>query len=186
MRRVTQTQLVHVDADGVMLKDSPPGNCFPACVASIFELPIDQAPGTRGNTQHVRDWLALNFPGIGLVSRDWNEPRDHVYNGGYWIATVLSTRFREPDCHHCTTDRRRKSKPEWDFWRRDECPRCEGTGHPIGLHAIVMEHANRAWDPHPEADWDSEPQIMGETVFTVEDPSRLAARVIPSRVPERR
>lgn len=181
MRRVTQTETVKVDADGVILPGSS-GNCFPACVASIFEVPLKDAPGAHGNVQKVRDWLALNFPGIGLVARDWTEPRDWVHHGGYWIATVVSSRFRERDCHHCTTDRRRRSRPEHGFYRREECPYCGGSGHSRGLHAIVMEHARRVWDPHPEADWYSEPQIVGEVFFTVEDPAKLAARVLPRRL----
>jgi hypothetical protein len=179
MRRITQQKLVEVDEHGVRLPDSS-GDCYPACIASVFEIPLDQAPGMHGNTQHVHDWLALNFPGIGIVSRSWTEPKAPYYRAGFWIATVISSRFREPDCHHCTTDRRRKSKPEWGFYRRDECPICDGTGHARGLHAIVMEHARRIWDPHPHADWDSEPRIVGEDFFVVTDPTRLVARALPT------
>jgi len=181
MRRVTQQQLVEVDENGVILPDSR-GDCYPACLASIFELPLSAVPGMGGNTRTVFDWLALNFPGIGIVSRSWMEPKAPYYRAGFWIATVISSRFREPDCHHCTPDRRRKSKPPY-FYRRAECPVCDGTGHARGLHAIVMENARRVWDPHPEADWTSEPQIVGEDYFVVTDPARLAARSLPSPVP---
>ena len=178
MRRVSQQRLVDVDEHAVRLPHSS-GDCFPACIASLFEIPLDQAPGMGGNTQDLHDWLALNFPGISVVSRDWLEPKAPYFRPGYWIATVISSRFREPDCHHCTTDRRRKSKPPW-FWRRAECPYCEGSGHCRGLHAIVMEHARRVWDPHPKADWDNEPRIVGETFFVVTDPARLTARTQPT------
>lgn len=178
MRRVSQQQLVDVDEQGVRRPESV-GDCFPACVASIFEIPLDLAPGMGGNSQAVWDWLALNFPGIGMVVRDWDEPREPYHRAGYWIATVVSSRFREPNCDRCTPDRRRKSDPPY-VWRRDECPFCQGTGHGRGLHAIVMENAQRVWDPHPKADWDATPQIVGETYFVVTDPARLAARSLPA------
>lgn len=170
--------LVEIDENGLRKPDSS-GDCYPACIASIFEIPLELAPGMNGNSQKVWDWLALNYPGIGMTVRDWHEPRDHVRNDGFWIATVISPRFREPDCHHCTTDRRRKSKPEHGFYRRDECVDCGGTGHGRGFHAVVMEYGRLAWDPHPKADWDTPLQIVGETLFTVTDPARLAVRTIP-------
>lgn len=182
MRRVSQRQIVDVDESGVM-KPGSEGDCFPACVASIFEIPLEQAPGRRGNTQEVWDWLALNFPGVGVVARSWQVPRDEPeWHQGYWIATVLSARFREPDCGHCTPDRRRKSRPDVGFFRRDECPVCDGTGHAVGLHAVVMEGRRRVWDPHPQADWDAPLRFMGEDFFVVTDPSRLTARGVPQPI----
>ncbi len=177
MRRVSQQQLVVTDERGVRTRDSS-GDCFPACIASIFELPLKAVPGSGGNVTAVYEWLALNYPGIGVVSRSWPEPREPEYRQGYWIATVISSRFREPDCGYCASHVE-ESKPPF-HWRRDECPCCGGSGEAPGLHAIVMEHAKRVWDPHPDADWDSEPAFVGETHFVVTDPARLSPRLLPS------
>jgi hypothetical protein len=177
MRRVRQQQKVAVDERGIRLPESR-GDCYPACVASIFELPLEKVPGLGGNTQAVFDWMALNYPGIGLRSRTWVEPRDEPeYHAGFWIATVLSSRFREADCSYCRPDTE-TSDPPW-FWRRDECPACEGSGEMRGLHAIVMENRDVAWDPHPDADG-SPYRYCGEDFFIVTDPSRLAARPLPA------
>lgn len=177
MRRVQQRRLIEVDERGVRKPESS-GDCYPACIASIFEIPLGMAPGMSGNTQAVHEWLALNFPGIGIVSRHWDEPKEPYYRAGFWIATIISSRFREPDCHRCTTDRRRKSSPPY-WYRRDECPSCEGTGEALGLHAVVMENAKRVWDPHPQADWAAPLRIVGEDYFVVTDPARLSARAVP-------
>jgi hypothetical protein len=174
VRRVSQKRLVEVDEHGIRVEGSA-GDCFPACIASIFELPLELAPGMGGNTQALYDWLALNYSGIGCASRSWLEPKQTL-NNGFWIATVISPRFREPVCHNCSPERAASEPPF--FWRRDECPYCDATGHQRGLHAVVMEHGRLAWDPHPQADY-SEPQVVGETVFVVTDPARLPARTIP-------
>lgn len=177
MRRVTQQKLVEVDERGVIKKGSS-GDCYPACIASIFEIPLDQAPGQRGSTQEVWDWLALNFPGVSVVARSWIEPRDEPdRHEGYWIATVVSSRFREPDCQYCSVERE-ESDPGY-FWRRDECPACEGTGEARGLHTVVMEGSKRVWDPHPKADWDTPLRFVGEDYFIVTDPARITARLVP-------
>lgn len=177
MRRVSQQTLVQVDDDGIRIPDTPPGDCYQACVASIFELPLPLAPGYGGNSQSIWDWLALNYPGIGMVARSWVEPKDPEYRQGYWIATIISDRFREPDCGHCRPEND-KSEPPF-YWTREECPHCEGGGHQRGLHAVVMENRVRVWDPHPEADWDAPLRIVGETFFVVTDPARLSARTVP-------
>lgn len=178
MRGVQQTEMVDVDERGI-IKPGAGGDCYPACIASIFELPLSQVPGRRGNRQEVFDWLALNFPGVGVISRHWTVPRDEPdFHQGYWIATVISRRFRMADCQSCIADRRRKSNPPY-FWRREECPACEGTGEELGLHAVVMEGRQRVWDPHPKADRDAPLQFRGEDVFVVTDPARLTPRVLP-------
>lgn len=178
MRRVSQRQTATV-VDGIRVPDSPPGDCLPACIASIFELDLDDAPGLGGRNQQIWDWLALNYPGIGMAARDWLEPRKDVHHKGFWIATTVSPRYRESVCHYCNAVRA-ESEPPY-FWRRDECPHCNGTGQQRGLHAVVMEHGKLAWDPHPQATWPDELPIVGETYFTVTDPSRLTARVLPQR-----
>lgn len=180
MRRVSQQKLLELDEHGRRV-DGSSGDCYPACIASIFEIPLDQAPGANGNSQEVWDWLALNFAGIGIDVRVWDEPRDHVHHSGFWIATIVSPRFKD-HCYSCHPDRE-TSDPPW--YRRDECPRCDGTGWAPGLHAVVMENGKRVWDPHPEVDWDAPIEIIGETVFTVTDPARLAARVLPAPLPAR-
>lgn len=178
MRRVGQQRLVEIDEAGIRVPESQ-GDCYPACIASIFELPLELAPGYGGDSQAVWDWLARNYPGIGMVVRDWPEPREAPHHTGFWIATVVSTRFRERDCGWCHPARETSDPPR--FYRQDECPRCGGTGHGPGLHAIVMENTSPVWDPHPEAHGlADEYACVGETYFTVTDPARLAARSMPA------
>lgn len=180
MRRVTQSVTVDIDERGIRVEGTQ-GDCYVACIASVFELPLEGCPGLGGNSQQVWNWLAANYPGVGMIVRDWTVPRDEPdRHEGFWIAHVLSPRFREPDCHHCTPDRRRRSRPP-HFWRRDECPACDGTGHSHGVHAIVMEHWRPVWDPHPHvAGLLDSYKYVGETVFVVTDPARLQPRTLPS------
>jgi hypothetical protein len=70
VRRVSQKRLVQVDENGVRLEKST-GDCYPACIASIFEIPLRDAPGRNGSSQEVWDWLARNYPGVGMVVRDF-------------------------------------------------------------------------------------------------------------------
>lgn len=42
---------------------SPDGNCFSACVATIFELPLDHVPDFKGDRwrENLTDWLFSNY-----------------------------------------------------------------------------------------------------------------------------
>lgn len=58
MRKVYQT-----------ISDFPNGNCFQACVASIFDLPLDAVPhffaGHAGNAPMTQEeWTAIRFWGM--------------------------------------------------------------------------------------------------------------------------
>jgi hypothetical protein len=175
MRRVSQRFKVDVDERGVRKKGSF-GDCVPACLASIFELPIETF-GDRDPGQKLYDFLACNYAGITHVTRYFKPTPDPPHHPGFWIAGVLSARFKE-ECHNCSPERE-TSEPQWDFWRRDECPWCDGTGLAAGWHAVVMENRQRVWDPHPDVDWNAPVTYVSETVFVVGDPSKLQARTMP-------
>lgn len=177
MRRVTQKTKVEVDERGVRLPGSH-GDCVPACLASVFELPIEVF-GDRDDSQRLYEFLALNYPGVSVRVRYLPFRTEEVpYNWGFWLAGIESSRFKV-DCTHCKADQE-ASVPEHDFWRRDECRWCEGSGLKPGWHMIVMENRQRVWDPHPDADWDAPLSFVSETVFVVADPARLLARTVPA------
>lgn len=100
---------------------SPDGNCFSACVATIFELPLHHVPEFKGDKwrDNFTDWLFSNYSllpefiqtrlGGGLIIQTDTDLPHLVYN----IACGVSPRgFR---------------------------------------HAIVRLGTNIAWDPHPDA-----------------------------------
>lgn len=189
MKPVTQTRGYE--------NDSFRGNCFPACIASIFELPLPAVP--RYDTQHVYNWLRRRYPGIGMkrivyfkphpkypfeyVDIAKAKPPDHP---GYWIATVESPRFTTL-CHRCFGKKRIKvylkddgHLPEKErVSRRERCFACKGKGREIGLHAVVMQGNKLAWDPSPKRDMGIG-RFRGETLFYVNDPSLLHRVRTPS------
>lgn len=83
--------IVGSGADG-----QPPGDCVRACVASIFELPIDRVPhftdGAEPWIWAMEKWLAPF--GLTLEREDYREgPSDNHprrYHDGWWIASVIS------------------------------------------------------------------------------------------------
>jgi hypothetical protein len=105
-------------------RTAPPcGNCFQACIASIFELPIEDVPDWNANGEgrwlDLYDvWLAER--GLAMVCVDvhtdtFREFSYHDKISVYWIAGVKSPRIS-------------------------------------GSHAVVMENHKMVWDPHPQRD----------------------------------
>ncbi len=87
MKPVTQTILT-----------APGGDCFPACLASILELPLDMVPNFQGNDWQLRyhEWLRP----FGLAMLTTDIPADEqikqfraVVLPGYTILAVDSPRF---------------------------------------------------------------------------------------------
>jgi hypothetical protein len=100
------------------------GNCVAACIASIFDVPLETVTVPLGGSyQAVCDWTRRHYPGLYPVHVVWDRSDwDELVNvepptrfRSYWIASVESPR----------------------------------TG---GLHAIVMHGKDVAWDPHPQRD----------------------------------
>lgn len=81
--------------------DRVPGDCVRACVASIFELRLEQVPhfvaSPRGWYPAIQDWLRPM--GLWLCHDDYNEPstrpvpKGHRYPAGWWWASVNSENF---------------------------------------------------------------------------------------------
>jgi hypothetical protein len=74
----------------------PMGDCIRACIASIFELPIEEVPhfaeSPRGWFRSLQDWLRP----MGLVmEHDEHQPVDAPpsYHYGWWMASVESENF---------------------------------------------------------------------------------------------
>lgn len=77
----------------------PHGDCFRACVASIFELPLDAVPHF-GATDPPSGWFTavqewLRPMGLVLDQRSHKEPSDSpkFWPPGWWIASVESENF---------------------------------------------------------------------------------------------
>lgn len=92
----------------------PGGNCFQACVASIFELPLDDVPyfldGAAGDSRWTPEqWNAVrSFAETNNTRATWLDPddkADRVYiekleqSGLFYIATGPSPTY--PQYHHC-------------------------------------------------------------------------------------
>ena len=175
-----------------LYEEGPPvyrGNCVQACVASLFDLPIDSVPDMHGRTdQMLNEWLSVHYPGVVVQSRDETPASgdDFPHRHGYWIATVESPRFTEQCSYHVAEndDGTPKGEPMPPFWYfKDDCPHCKGTGTRPGYHAIVMKGREVVHDPHPDAEgygYEYVGRFVAATWFYVGDPSRLAHRSIPS------
>ena len=161
------------------------GNCYAACVASIFEVPIESLPELHGREDAaLNPWLDVHFPGITVVSQsivpteggDWNPAGLGM---SYWIACVESPRFTEDCRYHVAAG----GTPHPPFWYdRDECPHCGGTDTRPGFHAVVARGRDVAHDPHPDVEgyhWDYNGRLCGGTWFVVDDAARLIARRVP-------
>lgn len=89
---VDQT-ILHSDEPG-----SIPGNCFQACVASIFELPLEEVPhfvGDRGDEWYMgfADWLAEKYNMEPVVIPTGSNATFWAH--GFYIATGESPRDHE-------------------------------------------------------------------------------------------
>lgn len=176
MIRISQRYSAEVDENGLVFEGSQRGDCVAACLASIFEMPIDTFP-EHDDTQWLWRWLAVYFPGVDLQHKHFGRPTDEApYHRGFWLATIESSRFKE-HCTDCSVDLAESTS---FFWKRDECPWCRGTGIRPGFHCVVMENRDRVWDPHPGVDWDAPLSFAGEKTFHVKDVARLTPRVMPA------
>lgn len=129
----------------------PHGNCMQACLASIFELELEDAP-TIGGIGAGEYWRIIDE---WLEARGWwvahgdieGAETPSVWWRGYWIAAVLS-----PGRH------------EWPEEFRDG-----------GLHAIVMRDDAIAWDPSPKRERGHDGYVHGNPLMPL-DPARFELR----------
>lgn len=165
------------------------GDCWTACVASIFEVPYETLPDLNANRQSslLAEWLGLHYPAITLRSRDYvpfDAERDvdqlrKIAPPGFWIASVESPRFSEKCLYHASET----GTPEPPFWYDPaECPHCGGTGERPGFHAVVCRRDEVVHDPHPEVEgvgWSYNGRLCSVSWFEVTDPGRLVPRRLP-------
>jgi hypothetical protein len=176
MRCVTQTKLYSGPDER--------GSCVQACVASIFELPEMMAP----EQNEIAAWTSLHYPGLQYVAWECEpsaKPPTPLGHHGYWIASVHTQTegFTDP-CGRCWEFEGNENGPPLCDPPRP-CPYCgEQWGLPKGTrpgyHAVVMRNAAVEHDPNPNTDWDVERVYVGAKWWVVADPSRIAARVLPS------
>lgn len=163
------------------------GNCFTACVASLFEIPLEGLPDFTGKQNAaLTDWLNVHYPGVIVRSRE-HEPFDAdgkwpvgLYPPhGFWMATVESPRFTE-ECTRHTAPGGNTMPPHW--YDLPDCPFCHGTGTRQGFHLVVCKSGKVVHDPSPEVGgygWEYNGRLSGATWFEVSDPGRLLARTLP-------
>jgi hypothetical protein len=117
------------------------GNCAHACIASIFELPLEEVDATLKDSyaQTIIDWTKQHLPHLEFHNRDlaynyqvtknekwtydvpkeWNPPTDE-----YWMAAVESRGLKRPD---------------------------DDPYYPLpALHAVVMHGRELVHDPNPK------------------------------------
>lgn len=99
------------------------GNCFPACIASILEVPLDRVPNfcvdfPNSWSQEANRWLARNHK-LGLATVQVPE------------GTSYDDLMLPRDCHHIITAK----SPRGDF---NHCV--------VGMNGIIIH------DPHPSGD----------------------------------
>lgn len=138
------------------------GNCFAACVASIFERPLADFYDVY-DYQGLCRWIKAAYPGVGARSR-WHATDDPDRRGTQddWIDPVPLGSV-VPD----------SSVPGALLWiATAKSPRIGKTAYGPGLHCVVMRGAEMVWDPHPHRE-----QGVGNqyamTWFEVVDPGRL-------------
>jgi hypothetical protein len=165
------------------------GDCWTACIASIFEVPYETLPDLNSNRQSslLTEWLALHYPGVVMRQRDhvpFDAEDDHVAlrkiaPPGFWIASVESPRFTEECRFHVSGE----GTPLPPFWyERDACPHCGGSGERPGFHAVVCRSDLVVHDPSPDVTgygWEYNGKLCSITWFEVTDPARLIPRALP-------
>ena len=82
------------------------GNCYPACIASILNLDLEDVPEIYGKDRVSEDkdspdnWMAgvdwLNKRGYSIVCFEWPVPSQlmRAFNGSYVILSGKSPRFK--------------------------------------------------------------------------------------------
>lgn len=164
------------------------GDCMRACVASVFEVPYEETEGIDGTAQTLWDWMRPRFPGLTARQRVFqglgDEPErigDHVnwptyhHEPGYWIAGIWSPRIPDREVFGCgCADRVPGGDPACEWCHGEPDKRSHGISW--GLHAVVMENARLAWDPHPLRDPNMTLYFSGATTFQVTDPAKIPMR----------
>ena len=160
------------------------GDCMRACVASVFELPLEDVPHFAGLDDWYGEWLRwLEARGLGIydarIRVDEDDPTKLLGHpaGGYWFAAVKSPRLLVR-CHFCHGDGQELYR--WDdaaygYVVLDEprpCATCDASGRVPGLHLVVMEGGVLVWDPHPQREQGHLGFVSGE-ILRVLDPARL-------------
>lgn len=148
------------------------GDCLTACLASLFELPLDEVPhfvATDNWFSEYSNWLVDRGLQLGQVHLcvDEDDPTKltgYPIEGVHWIATVKSPRGKAR-CGGC------KGTRELDG---DPCQWCDATGLVPSLHAVVMCGREIVWDPHPQREMGHLGFLSGEW-FIVRDPAKLVA-----------
>jgi len=81
----------------------PLGDCLRACIASIFEFPIDDMPNFWDQTQDtsefwklVNDWVSKN-KGYRCISFEFKKKDRHLVDGILCIACAKSPRCKDED-----------------------------------------------------------------------------------------
>lgn len=120
------------------------GNCVAACLASIFELDIDDVdiqPAPSAND--LLEWTKRNYPDLSCIIQDFGENYQEVEDG-LWRYDFPEEKFDPP--------------PEHDsYWLLGaKSPRIVIESGPYrgmpGLHCVVMKDDQIVWDPHPDSD----------------------------------
>lgn len=160
------------------------GDCMRACVASLFELPLEDVPHFVERDTWYGDWINwLNDRGLTIWdarvrTADDDETKLTGWpSDGYWMATVKSPRGRSR-CPVCNGDK--VALRTWDDELRyyiehdtpQPCGYCSETGLVPSLHCVVMHGPDLVWDPHPQRDMGHLGFVSGE-LFRVIDPARL-------------
>lgn len=138
------------------------GDCFSACVASIFEVLLSAAT-MRPYPDDIVAWTQRNYPALEYVSIDlctnykahedrWTYDLADINTiapptRGYWIASVPSLRLKRPP-----------SDPYYPM---------------PALHAIVMRGAAQVHDPNPNYGTPNYSQIAASLYWVVSDPAKL-------------
>lgn len=183
---VEQQQMAVFDEHGDNVQR---GDCMRACVASLFELPLEDVPHFVEQNDWHGEWVRwLRARGLGIydarIRVDDDPTRLTAYPGdGYWLATVKSPRGRER-CAVCKGDK--VTVHEWvggDYVRHDEpqpCRACDATGLVPAMHLVVMEGPELVWDPHPRRDMGHLGFVSGQ-ILRLLDPTFLAGQVLRPR-----
>lgn len=162
------------------------GDCLRACVASLFDLDVDDVPhfsahedwaGSYARWMRERGYV-IGSPRITTDEGDPTVLRGRPMDGIYWIGTVKSPRGRVR-CAVCKGE-----GVAIEQWLGDEeeyvehetpqpCVECDSSGLVPSLHAVVMCGGDLVWDPHPRRDMGHLGFVRGEW-FIAADPGRFA------------